>query len=269
MQGDIDAQPTAVPSTGRDWSAFGCAGVGCITFAVFAVAQLVAMVVVIVRAHPDLMAVLMHDPPQVASATVQRWVIDTSTAPNLFLYAVVGDGAMVLMALVLARAFLGASLRDLGLRMPAIASQMALGLAVGIVLVVASDIVAAIQAKLVGEHSQVVVEIMKSHKGMQNFILDLASVCLIAPFAEETLFRGVIFTGLQRWMPVTAAAVVSGLIFACAHADQYSILPLAVVGTGLALFYRYTGSLIPNMIAHATFNGVALVVVYFLPKLAT
>ena len=269
MQGDIDAQSRPVPPTGQDWTAFGCAGVGCISFALFAIAQVVAMIVVLVHAHPDVATVMMHDAPSQASSTVTRWMIETSTAPNLFIYALVGDGAMVIVALILARAFLGASLGDLGLRMPPMASQLALGLLVGIILVVASDIVAAIQAKFVGEHSQVVVEIMKSHKGIPNFILDLATVCVIAPFAEETLFRGVIFNGLQRWMPVTAAAIISGLIFACAHADPSSILPLTVVGTGLALFYRRTGSLIPNMIAHATFNGVALVVVYFLPKLAT
>jgi membrane protease YdiL (CAAX protease family) len=245
----------------KKWSPVGCGLVGCLSYGLFLVAQVIAFVVVLVRAHPNL-------PPNWLQL-LPSWTVQLSTAQNLFVWALAGDGVMVLFALVLAAAFLNAKGRDIGLGVPTTGAQLALGVATGLALVLVANIVTAGQDKVFGSHPQIVAEVLKTHKGLESFIFDFISVSLIAPFAEELLFRGVIFTGLAQWLPIGWAAAISGIIFGAAHGEPYDILPLAVVGTGLALLYRRTGSLWPNILAHATFNTFSLVLVYLFPQFAT
>lgn len=251
------------------WSGFGCAGVGCLSYGLFAVAQVGAFLIILQRAHPDMWKLAMRPPPNDLTHALPAWTIQVSTAPNLFWLAVIGDGAMVLVALGLAKLFIDARGRQLGFGIPTRGVQLLNGLIAGVLLVVVSSVVASAQAKIFGPHPEAVAEILKTHHGAANFLYDFAAVGIIAPFAEELLFRGVIFAGLAQRMPLGWAAGISGVIFGLAHLDPWNILPLAVVGTGLALLYQRTGSLWPNIIAHGAFNSIALILVYFVPKLAT
>lgn len=267
MQESVEQQPQF--STEK-WSPVGCGLVGCLSYALFAVAQGVAFVVVLFHAHPEAgQLFLAKPPPSNLAELLQRWTIQISTAQNLFWFAIAGDGIMVVFALIFAAAFLNAKGRSLGLGVPTTGAQLALGVGAGLLLVFVADIVTAGQAKVVGPHPEAVAQILKTHKGAVSFLFDFASVGIIAPFAEELLFRGVIFAGLAQRLPLGWAAAISGVIFGAAHLDPWSIVPLAIVGTGLALLYRRTGSLWPNIIAHATFNGFSLVLVYLFPQLAT
>ncbi|MBX5476291.1 MAG: CPBP family intramembrane metalloprotease [Clostridia bacterium] len=85
-----------------------------------------------------------------------------------------------------------------------------------------------------------------------------AAVVLAAPLAEELFYRGLLFEWLRPrgfWV----AAVVSSLLFAAAHVSLTLMVPLAVTGFGFAWIYAKTGSLVASTVAHAMFNGVALV----------
>jgi len=264
MQESVQEQPQQVST--KKWSPVGCGLVGCLSYALFGVAQLAAFLTVLFRAHPE---VLQTSAPANWTQNLPAWTVQLSTAQNLFWWALAGDGIMVAFALIFAWSFLSAKGRDIGLGVPTTVAQLAMGIAVGLGLVLIGDIVLAGQAKIVGPHPEAVAEILKTHKGTASFLYDFASICIIAPFAEELLFRGVIFAGLAQWLPLGWAAAISGVIFGAAHLDPWSIVPLAIVGTGLALLYRRTGSLWPNIVAHATFNAFSLVLVYVFPKLAT
>lgn len=267
MQEPVEKRP---PFLSQAWSPVGCGLVGCFSYALFAIAQFAAFAVVLVRAHPEIVKMFAQQPPPSNLVDlIQRWTVEVSTAPNLFWFAVVGDGVMIAFALVFAAAFLDARGRRLGFGVPTTAGQIGFGLIAGLVLVFLADLVTAGQAKIFGPHPEAVAEILKTHKGAVNFVFDFLAVGVIAPFAEELLFRGVIFAGLAQYLPLWWAAIISGIIFGAAHLDPWSIVPLAVVGTGLALLYRRTGSLWPNIIAHGAFNTFALVLVYLFPKLAT
>lgn len=92
---------------------------------------------------------------------------------------------------------------------------------------------------------------------------------LIAPFAEEFFFRGVLFTPmLARW-GFWPAALASGLLFGAIHyvpaAWQDSVLLMAAMvptGVALAWFRRRRGSLYASIGAHLAFNVVGLVFIY-------
>jgi len=51
-------------------------------------------------------------------------------------------------------------------------------------------------------------------------VLSAALTCVVAPFAEEFLFRGFIFTALRNWRGVLPAALITGLLFGAVHAGR-------------------------------------------------
>jgi membrane protease YdiL (CAAX protease family) len=77
---------------------------------------------------------------------------------------------------------------------------------------------------------------------------------VVAPFMEEFVFRGFLFNAFVRYMPVWAAAIVSGAIFGISHGSPSAFLPLAGSGVVLAYVYARSGSLTASMITHALFN---------------
>jgi hypothetical protein len=83
---------------------------------------------------------------------------------------------------------------------------------------------------------------------------------VVAPICEEFLFRGYIFTALRNWRGTLPAALITGLVFGGVHygsAPTLDLVPLAALGFGLCLLYRYSGSLYPCMIAHSLNNSIA------------
>lgn len=75
-----------------------------------------------------------------------------------------------------------------------------------------------------------------------------------APFVEEIVYRGFLFNALLRYLPVWAAAGVSGILFGVSHGSVTAALPLAGSGVVLAYVYYRTGSLTASMLTHAAFN---------------
>jgi membrane protease YdiL (CAAX protease family) len=91
-------------------------------------------------------------------------------------------------------------------------------------------------------------------------VLSAALTCVIAPIAEEFLFRGYIFTALRNWRGTLPAAIITGLLFGAVHAGSapaIDLVPLAALGFGLCLLYRASGSLYPCIAAHCVNNSIA------------
>jgi membrane protease YdiL (CAAX protease family) len=91
-------------------------------------------------------------------------------------------------------------------------------------------------------------------------LLSAVLTCVIAPIGEEFLFRGFIFTALRNWIGTLPAAVITALAFGLVHfgsAPAVDLVPLAGLGFGLCLLYRWTGSLYPCIAAHSLNNSLA------------
>ena len=86
---------------------------------------------------------------------------------------------------------------------------------------------------------------------------------LEAPMLEEPLFRGVIFGGLAKIMPVWLAMALSGLVFAVIHVNAATLIPLWFLGCAFAWLYVRTGTLLAPMAVHLTFNAVNLILCMF------
>ncbi|MBL8938347.1 MAG: CPBP family intramembrane metalloprotease [Archangium sp.] len=89
----------------------------------------------------------------------------------------------------------------------------------------------------------------------------VVAVVMLAPVAEELLFRGVLVQGLTERLGIVASAVMSGFIFSAYHLDPVGFLPRFEIGIVLALVVWKSGSLWPVIAAHAANNALATVLV--------
>lgn len=89
---------------------------------------------------------------------------------------------------------------------------------------------------------------------------------IIAPLAEEILFRGFIFAGLRQrygWKP---AALISAGLFAAVHLSPLSVPPLFLLGWIFAYLYHRSNSIWPAILMHVLTNGLALGAAYLLSQ---
>jgi membrane protease YdiL (CAAX protease family) len=89
----------------------------------------------------------------------------------------------------------------------------------------------------------------------------LLAAVIVAPFCEEVFFRGFVFPGLRRGMPVGWAIVLSSLLFAVSHADPGSFVVLVIIGLALATLRWRTRSIWPAILLHMLNNGIAALTV--------
>ena len=89
----------------------------------------------------------------------------------------------------------------------------------------------------------------------------LIAAVIVAPLCEEVFFRGFVFAGLCRGMPVGWAIVLSALLFATTHADPGSFVVLFAIGLALAFLRWRTHSLWPGIALHALNNGAAAILI--------
>jgi membrane protease YdiL (CAAX protease family) len=94
---------------------------------------------------------------------------------------------------------------------------------------------------------------------------------LLAPMAEELIFRGLLLDWLRRRIPAWAAAISLSICFALIHDNHFksgaigwlmfsSRFLLGVAASHLALRFR---SLRPSFVLHATNNGIVLIASVF------
>ena len=161
----------------------------------------------------------------------------------------------------------GRFLRDLGVRFRLVdLAGVPLGLAGQLVL----DALYAPFVKHLKHFTAPTQKLVGASHGWGFLVIAILTVCL-APFFEEILFRGLAFKALARlfspsWpaptrrraVAIVAAVVVDGVLFGLAHWELYQFAGLAVFGMLLATVSYKTGRLGMNMVAHATFNLVAV-----------
>jgi hypothetical protein len=103
--------------------------------------------------------------------------------------------------------------------------------------------------------------------GAGYFVIAVLTV-VGAPFFEELFFRGVLLRALARlfgpiggWVGPALAILTTGVLFGLAHDESLQLLGLATFGVILSFVAYRTGRLGMNMVAHATFNLMAVVAV--------
>jgi hypothetical protein len=147
---------------------------------------------------------------------------------------------------------------QLGLRPPRVGWRRAALMIAG--LIVLFIVLNVIWAALFNPGKEKILEQLGSNENAALLLLSAALTCVVAPISEEILFRGFIFTALRSWRGTIPAAAITGVLFGAVHAGSAPVLdlvPLAALGFGLCLLYRYSGSLYPCIVAHSLNNSIA------------
>ena len=101
----------------------------------------------------------------------------------------------------------------------------------------------------------------------QTLLIIIALV--VAPLAEEAVFRGVIFPVALRNAGLFRSLLLVNVLFALIHLHLPSFLPLLTIGICLSLGMLASGSLLTPVVMHAIFNGEMLLIFYVWPSLAS
>ena len=89
------------------------------------------------------------------------------------------------------------------------------------------------------------------------FAANIVLFAIVAPVVEELTFRGVgqsLLAFLGRW----PSMIVVGFAFGAAHGLVEALLVLVPFGIALAWLRDRTKSVLPGMVVHGLFNGIAL-----------
>jgi len=90
-----------------------------------------------------------------------------------------------------------------------------------------------------------------------------AVTILLAPVAEEILFRGILYSWIKQTGYPRLALWGNALLFAAVHENLMTFLPLAVLALALTFLYEKTNNLLAPITAHAVFNGMNFVALYY------
>jgi membrane protease YdiL (CAAX protease family) len=103
--------------------------------------------------------------------------------------------------------------------------------------------------------------IRRSNEAMSkvpNLHLSYAIMAIgFAPFAEEYLFRGLLFRALDREWGGWLAILGSAAFFAIYH-PVLSWIPVAMLGAANALIFKKSGRLAPAVLLHMVYNAVVM-----------
>jgi hypothetical protein len=90
-----------------------------------------------------------------------------------------------------------------------------------------------------------------------------AFAVVIAPVAEEFIFRGVLYPFVKQLGYPGFAWIGVNFLFALIHMDAAALVPLFVLALALTWLYERTDNLLAPILAHSLFNVANLVVLHF------
>jgi hypothetical protein len=107
-----------------------------------------------------------------------------------------------------------------------------------------------------------VVPLLTRSNNSSLFWLIFVMAVVAAPFVEELMFRGALYSWLRERMRPSLAIFVSAFIFAVIHPQgAIGVVPLTMIGMMLAFLREWRNSLVAPILAHACVNGVTLTLV--------
>jgi len=106
--------------------------------------------------------------------------------------------------------------------------------------------------------------ILRSSRAAALLMAFMATVS--APLMEEVVYRGLLYSALQRWTGAIGAVALVTLIFAGLHVWQYwpnfgAISAILLLSLALTVVRARTGRLLPCYMIHLVFNGIQSVII--------
>lgn len=96
-------------------------------------------------------------------------------------------------------------------------------------------------------------------------ILAFVTLVILAPFAEELLFRGYLYGKLKNRVPAVVAAIVTSLLFGLAHFQWNVAIDVFILSLILCALRSLTGSIWAGVLVHVIKNSLAYYLLFVAP----
>lgn len=150
------------------------------------------------------------------------------------------------------------SLKKLGMSPAAAVVVVAASVALGFL----ANAIGALKVKIfpelvpMAEAYQDQIELLLLPEAMHAQILGAIGVAVVAPFAEEILFRGTILAEQRRRQMAANAILLNGILFSMMHLNPVAFVSLAIVGCYFAHITLRSDSVWGAILGHAALNLV-------------
>jgi membrane protease YdiL (CAAX protease family) len=105
-------------------------------------------------------------------------------------------------------------------------------------------------------HEQQAVQVLRSTQSAASRLALGFAAILLAPAAEEILFRGILYPAIKQRGHPRLAWWGTALLFGVIHFNLVSAVPLTVLALCLIWIYEKTGNLVAPIAAHTVFNAL-------------
>lgn len=102
-----------------------------------------------------------------------------------------------------------------------------------------------------------------------EYILAFVSLVIIAPLAEETLFRGYLYGKLRKTVPIWAAILVTSILFGAIHGAWNVAIDTFALSVVLCILREMTGNIWASVLLHMMKNGIAFYLLFINPMILT
>jgi len=100
-----------------------------------------------------------------------------------------------------------------------------------------------------------------------EYLLAFVTLVVIAPLAEETLFRGYLYGKLRNSVPMWVAMLATSLLFAAVHGQWNVALDVFVLSVVMCGLREVTGSIWAGVLLHMVKNGIAFYLLFINPTI--
>lgn len=111
-------------------------------------------------------------------------------------------------------------------------------------------------------HSESVDTMQPIYRELPFFLIFLI-FALVTPFAEEFVFRGLVYTGLRSRYPALPSVIAAAVLFGLYHGELLQGAYAACMGLLLGYSMEMTGDLRVPWLLHGIANGLPLCLTYF------
>ena len=102
-----------------------------------------------------------------------------------------------------------------------------------------------------------------------EYILAFTTLVIVAPIAEEILFRGYLSGKLKQYLPIWVAALATSLLFGAIHGAWAVAIDTFALSLVLCYLRETTGSIWSSILLHMLKNGIAFYLLFIYPTLLT
>ena len=93
-------------------------------------------------------------------------------------------------------------------------------------------------------------------------VLGVVWVAVVAPIAEEFIFRGLVMTRMSQVMPGWLAVLLSAAVFGMCHGEFVWFCYAFVLGAFFGFIDLRTGSILPSILGHMMFNAIGQIMTF-------